>query len=90
MNTVDCLKSENHFNRNDELYVETTEETDSSDVKPKLDKDKERQKREKKANRKIKTLKVVTEKSDEDVKEEESQGDDKKMTKDELKATKKR
>ena len=34
VNTVDCLKSENHFNRNDELYVETTEQPEQ-ETKPK-------------------------------------------------------
>lgn len=88
MNTVDCLKSESHFNRNDDLYVETTEEPGEAGEKPKEDKDKDRQKREKKVARRIKTIKAV-EKSDGEVKEE-SEGDDKKMRKDELKATKKR
>ncbi|XP_074595302.1 uncharacterized protein LOC141850557 [Brevipalpus obovatus] len=34
VNTVDCPKSADHFNRNDELYIESTEEPDL-DAKPK-------------------------------------------------------
>lgn len=45
VNTVDCLKSENHFNRNDDLYVETTEKPENND-KPNSKKEKERNKRD--------------------------------------------
>ncbi|XP_053201635.1 LOW QUALITY PROTEIN: mucin-5AC-like [Panonychus citri] len=46
VNTVDCLKSENHFNRNDDLYVETTEKPENNDKKIQKEKEKERNKRD--------------------------------------------
>lgn len=45
VNTVDCANSANHFNRNDELYVETTEisvkDEKKSDKKVEFEKKKE-------------------------------------------------